>query len=172
MEPSSRNKDTLPVVLLNKALQTYLREARHTFGLQVQKCVLRKEGIEHKFIEETVYFTESVLLGMFVDAEAIRNEKSGEQHAGKEDKYYTKEIVEIIASKIRKVEHLSLSIEMDCMDTIDNCITARREKFIKVDDIQICNTPREYFLGKKPQPSSPLMEMTMLTSNNGKLFQK
>lgn len=109
---------------------------------------------------------------MFAEAEVIRNEKSNEQHAGKEEKYYAKEIVEIIASKIRKVEHLSLSIEMDCLDRIDNSMTVRKEKFLKVDDIQVCNSPREYFLGKKPQPGSTLMEMTILTSNNGKLFQK
>lgn len=43
---------------------------------------------------------------------------------------------------------------------------------MKVDDIQICNAPREYFIGKKPNPSKPYLELTVLTANNDKLFRK
>jgi hypothetical protein len=33
-------------------------------------------------------------------------------------------------------------------------LVSKQEKNLSVEDIQICNTPRPYFLGYKPNPTS------------------
>jgi len=43
---------------------------------------------------------------------------------------------------------------------------------IMVEDIQICNLPKSYFLGKKPKPNSSSLEVSILPSSNGKMFRK
>jgi hypothetical protein len=42
---------------------------------------------------------------------------------------------------------------------------------MSVEDIQICNTPRPYFFGYKPNPLSQFLEVSILTSQSGKIFK-
>ena len=50
--------------------------------------------------------------------------------------------------------------------------TTYQEDRIKVEDVQICNLPREYFLGNPPNPISDELEMAVLTESAGKSFRK
>lgn len=42
---------------------------------------------------------------------------------------------------------------------------------MQIEDLQICNTPKEYFFGNKPNPMSDTLELSILTTANAKLFK-
>lgn len=41
-----------------------------------------------------------------------------------------------------------------------------------IEDMQICNTPREYFMGNQPDPSDKYLEVSVLTEKMGKVWRK
>ena len=40
-----------------------------------------------------------------------------------------------------------------------------------IEDLQICNTPKEYFFGYKPNPFTEFIEISVLTQNASKVFK-
>lgn len=82
LDLNRNNKNLFPSYLMNKSLHMYLREAKRTFQLKVYKCVLKIKDVPHL---ETIYFTSSVLVGLFAEAEIIRLNK--EKTAEKVSKY-------------------------------------------------------------------------------------
>ena len=57
-------------------------------------------------------------------------------------------------------------------DHITKNTEVKLETNLKIEDIQICNIPKDYFVGRKPDPSSPFLEMTILLDLYGKKFRK
>ncbi len=50
-------------------------------------------------------------------------------------------------------------------------LITKEEKFMTVEDIQICNTPKPYFFGYRPNPTNEFIELSILTSTSGKIFR-
>ena len=46
------------------------------------------------------------------------------------------------------------------------------EERIRVEDLQLCNFSRPYFMGNSADPSIDMLQMAVLTENNGKIFRK
>ncbi len=42
---------------------------------------------------------------------------------------------------------------------------------MSIEDLQICNTPRPYFFGYKPNPLSEFIEVSILTTVAAKVFR-
>lgn len=75
----------------------YLREAKRAFNLKVYKCLLKIKDTERL---EEIYFTESVMVGLFADAEIIRTNKLKSEE--KVAKYENMNALEIIREKISR----------------------------------------------------------------------
>lgn len=67
---------------------------------------------------------------------------------------------------------MTLCLEIQYVEPFTNTLQYKKEQRIKVSDLQICNLPHDYFMGKQPKPSSPNLEMSILTEVNGKIYRK
>ena len=80
--------------------------------------------------------------------------------------------IELLTTKVKKIQSVTVNIELVEINSFTKAVETKVEKNLKVEDISICNIPRDYFFGKKPNPSASPLEITILTETFGKIFRK
>lgn len=73
--------------------------------------------------------------------------------------------------KLKKGPGVSLNMTVRYKEDSTTSVVNKTEKSLLVEDLQICNTPREYFFGNKPNPASEFLELSLLTHTNAKVFR-
>lgn len=122
----------------------YIREARRKVPVQIfQVSMEMTNGSDTK----TVYFVNHVLMGAAMECETIKNDVRKEKKSFPDG-------LETYLEKVKKVYPISVDIEVRYKEPGSNMMLTQNEKFLNVEDLQICNTPRPYFFGYKPNPLS------------------
>lgn len=74
------------------------------------------------------------------------------QEIGKEKKYEHADYIDIYLDQIKKVTPFIINITVRYKEPGVEMLITKDEKFLSVEDVQICNTPRPYFFGYPPNP--------------------
>lgn len=72
---------------------------------------------------------------------------------------------------MKKVYPITVDATIRYKEPGTNLLVTREEKFLNIEDMQICNTPRPYFFGFKPNPLNPFIEVSILTTTAAKVFK-
>lgn len=60
--------------------------------------------------------------------------------------------MEIYLEKVKRISPIGVDITVRYKEPGGNEMVISEEKFLSIEDLQICNTPRPYFFGYKPNP--------------------
>ena len=61
--------------------------------------------------------------------------------------------IDFYLEKIKKPPLLNIDLHISYRESLSELSFKRTEKKLSVEDFQVCNTPRQYFMGNQPNPS-------------------
>jgi len=88
----------------------------------------------------------SVLMGVSIDVAKAKHEQKKEKKSASIDglDYYL--------DKVKKPANIMIDVNVRYKEAGTDTLVTRHEKNLIIEDVQICNTPRPYFFGYKPNP--------------------
>jgi hypothetical protein len=132
---------------------------------QIFQCDISTEDSSGKKETKRVYFVSSVLMGASIESAHAKQESK------KDKRLVYVDGLDYYLDKVKKVNNAMVDINVKYKEPGTDLLVTKQEKNMTIEDMQICNTPRSYFFGYRPNPMSEFIDVSIMTLNCSRIFR-
>ena len=143
----------------------YVREAQRKVPFQIFKCDIFTEDTSGR--KETLlrYFVNGIMMGASIEGVHAKQESK------KDKRPLYVDGLDYYLDKTKKTAPICVDVNANYIEPGTEVLVSRVEKNMMIEDMQICNTPKPYFFGYKPDPLSDYIEVSIMTQSASRMFR-